>query len=100
MHDQMINMVYNFCSIVTMPVEMALRPFHGTRYFPPIILCLSAMMMIFLPLLFSFAGAMGQFIPFAKVQGSLGLIGMWGFSRLFFLGALIHGLRKWRTGGR
>jgi hypothetical protein len=94
--DSMINIVYNLCSIVTMPVELALRPFHGTRYFPPLIMFMSAVMMIVVPTIFSFAGAVAGMIPFARMQASMGLIGMWGLSKLFFLGLLIHGVRKWR----
>ncbi len=37
-----MNLVYNVCSIVTCPVEMALRPQYGSRYFPPIIMFFSA----------------------------------------------------------
>jgi hypothetical protein len=94
--NSMMNLVYNFTSIVTMPVEIALRPFYGTRYFPPVILFFSAAMMIILPLLFSFAGAVGNMIPFVRFRGSLGFIGMSGLSRLFFLGLFVHGFRTWR----
>ena len=94
--DSMINIVYNVCGIFTMPVEMALRPFHGTRYFSPIILFFSAAMMLFIPLFFGIAGAVGRALPFVRVQAQLGLIGMWGVSKLFFLGCVAHGVRKWR----
>jgi hypothetical protein len=94
--DSMINITYNVCSIVTMPAELGLRPFHGTRYFPPIVMLSSMGAMIIIPTIFSFAGAVGSMIPFARAQASLGLIGMWGLSKLFFLGCLIHGIRKWR----
>jgi hypothetical protein len=94
--DTMINIVYNVCSIVTMPVEMGLRPFAGTRYFPPLIMFFSGVMMLFIPLFFSFAGAVGRALPFVRVQAQMGFIGMWGLSKLFFLGCLIHGIRKWR----
>jgi len=94
--DSMINITYNVCSIVTMPVELALRPFHGTRYFPPIIMLLSMGMMILIPTILSFAGAVAGMVPFARMQASIGLIGFWGLSKLFFLGLLIHGFRKWR----
>jgi len=93
--DNAINIVYNLCSIVTMPVELGLRPFHGTRYFPPMVIFFSAVMMLFIPMVFSFAGAVAGMIPFARMQASIGLIGMWGLSKLFFLGCLIHGIRKW-----
>ena len=38
----MVNVVYNVCGIFTTPVEMALRPKYGTRYFSPIILFFSS----------------------------------------------------------
>jgi hypothetical protein len=94
--DSMINIVYNVCSIVTMPVELALRPFQGTRYFPPVIMFFSGGMMIIVPVFFSFAGAVAGMVPFARMQASIGIIGMWGLSKLFFLGCLVHGVRKWR----
>ncbi len=94
--DSMINIAYNVCSIVTMPVELALRPFHGTRCFPPLIMFMSALMMLFIPVFFSVAASVGRLIPFVRIQAQMGLIGMFGFTKLFFLGSLIHGVRKWR----
>ena len=94
--DQLINITYNVCSIVTMPVELALRPFHGTRYFPPIVMFFSASMMLIIPTFFSFAGTIAHSIPFVRVPVSFGMIGLWGLSKLFFLGLFIHGVRKWR----
>ena len=93
---QMINLFYNFSTIVVMPIEQIIRPFHGTRYFSPIHMCFSAVLMIVLPLVSGIAGAVGSMIPFAHVQASLGMIDMWGLSRIFFLSCLIHGFRKWR----
>jgi hypothetical protein len=94
--DNAINIVYNVCSILSMPVEMALRPFHGTRYFPPLVIFFSAAMMFLIPAFFSVAGAVAGMIPFVRMQASVGLIGMWGLSKLFFLGLFIHGFRKYR----
>lgn len=96
LQDNAINIVYNVCSIVTMPVELALRLFHGTRYFSPVIMFFSAAMMTLVPMVFSFAGAVAGMVPFARMQASIGIIGIWGLSKLFFLGCLIHGIRKWR----
>jgi hypothetical protein len=94
--NTMINVVYNFTSIVTMPVEMAIRPRYGSRYFAPAIAFFSAVMMLVVPVFFSFAGALTHMIPFARFQTSFGLIGMAGLSRLFFLGSFVHGFRIWR----
>jgi hypothetical protein len=94
--DMMMNLVYNFTSIVTMPVEMALRPHYGSEYFPPIIMFFTAVMMTLLPLFSAIANGIIHMLPFAGFRGPVGLIGMGGFSRLFFLGAFVHGFRVWR----
>jgi hypothetical protein len=94
--DNAINIVYNLCSIVTMPVELALRLLHGTRYFAPIVMVCSGFMMIIIPVFFSVAGTVVGMIPFVRIPVSMGLIGMWGLAKLFFLGSLIHGYRKWQ----
>jgi len=96
LQDFAINFVYNLCTIVTLPVEMVLRPQYGSRYFPPVVMFFSAMMMVFLPLLFGFASAVVHMIPFARFRGPVGMIGIWGLSRLFFLGSMVHGVRIWR----
>ena len=94
--DMMMNLVYNLTSIFTMPVEMALRPHYGSRYFPPVIMFFSAVMMILLPLFSAIANGIIRMLPFAGFRGPAGIIGMGGLSRLFFLGAFIHGFRVWR----
>lgn len=71
------------CSIVTMPIEYALRPHFGTRYFDPIQALLSWAFMLCLPL-FGIAGDAG------------GLLGLGMLSGLFFASHLIHGPRTWR----
>jgi hypothetical protein len=96
LQDFAINFVYNACSIVTMPVEMALRPQYGSRYFPPVIQFFSTGLMIMLPFFFGFAQFVGHMIPFAQFRGPIGLIGIGGISRLFFLGMFAHGFRIWR----
>ena len=54
--DQMLNFVYIVCSIFTMPIEIVLRPFYGTRYFQPPVILLSTLLMIFLPIFSLFGG--------------------------------------------
>src|SRR5262245_58182021 len=69
------------CAIVTMPVEYALRPHFGTRYFDPIQMLFSFGLMLFLPL----AGGMGRALPYGPSAASNGLIGLGTLSLLFFL---------------
>lgn len=91
-----MNVVYNVCSIVTMPVEMVLRPQYGSRYFSPVTQFFTAVMMIVLPVLGAMWEGFSQMIPFVRFNASMGLFGMGTFSKLFFLGAFVHGLRIWR----
>ena len=70
--DAMINIVYNVCSIVTMPVEMVLRPQYGSRYFPPVIMFFTAVMMIVLPVFSALAEGVGRMVPFMRFQGAVG----------------------------
>jgi hypothetical protein len=94
--DTMINVVYNFASIFTTPVEMALRPQYGSRYFSPITMFLSAVMMMLLPLFSALADGIGRMLPFARFNGAVGLFDIGTLSKLFFLGSFIHGIRIWR----
>lgn len=90
LQDVAANIVYNVCGIITMPVEMLLRPRYGSRYFAPIILLFSSAMMI---LLSAFSAIPMPFMPF---RGNVGLFGMGTLAKLYFLGLFVHGLRTWR----
>jgi hypothetical protein len=81
--DRIVNTVFNFCSMVTMPVEMVLRPKHGTRYFSPLAIVMSTIMMLVFPTFFT--------LLFGE---DVGFIGLSGFMELYFVGLLIHGIRK------
>jgi hypothetical protein len=35
LHNTAINFVEVICSVIAMPVETLLRPWYGTRYYPP-----------------------------------------------------------------
>src|SRR4051812_28193646 len=80
------------CTVVTMPLEYALRPHFGTRYFDPLQMLFSYGLMMFLPL----AGTIGSHARFGAAEPSRGLIGLGTVSLLFFIGQCIHGPRIWR----
>lgn len=86
-----IRLAQSFCGIVTTPIEYVLRPFFGTRYFDPIQLMLTFILMAILPLL----GRATNMLPIGDGP-SPGYIGLGTVSTLFFLGAAIHGPRLWR----
>jgi hypothetical protein len=91
-----MNIVYNVASIVTLPVECFLRVHFGTRYFAAPIAFMSAMMLIIASAFVGVATSAAQMIPFAHVQGPVGLYGLGSFTGLFFLASFIHGIRTWR----
>jgi hypothetical protein len=90
--NMMMMLVYNVCSIVSTPIEMALRPLYGSRYVPPFIQFLSAIMMMILPVFQS----LFRMIPFVGGHPGPGLFDIGTFTNLFFLGSFIHGFRIWR----
>ncbi len=88
-----ISLAHGVCGIVTTPVEYALRPFFGTRYFDPIQMMFTCLLMMLLPLL----GGVTNFLPIGGGSYSArGYVGLGTLSFLFFASNLIHGPRLWR----
>lgn len=75
-------------SIVTTPVEYFLRPTFGTRYFEPLQLMLTCLMMMALP---AITGLTSMFSG-GQTQG---IVGLGTLSTLFFAAHLYHGPRLW-----
>lgn len=89
LHNVGINALQLITSVFCMPVEMILRPFYGTRYFPPVVLFLSTMLMFFMPIL-----SMGiSMIPFVGHQA--GMFDIASLAKLYFLLLFIHGIRTY-----
>jgi hypothetical protein len=85
-----IRVAEGVCTIVTTPIEYFLRPFFGTRYFEPVQMMFTWLVMMALPIL-------GQASAYLPVGGdSPGLVGLGTLSTLFFLSHIIHGPRLWR----
>ena len=97
LQDTAMNVVNLFCSVICMPVEIILRPTYGTRYFPPAVVFLSAVLMLFLPLLSAASTAVTHMIPFmGAAQPPSGMFDIGSLSKLFFLLSFIHGIRLYR----
>jgi len=97
LQDVAINIVNLFCSIVCMPVEIILRPTYGTRYFPPAAVFLSAVLMLFLPLVLAATTAVTHMIPFmGAAPPPPGMFDIGSLSKLYFLLSFIHGFRLYR----
>jgi hypothetical protein len=91
-----MDLVYNVCSIVVMPIELVLRPWHGSEFHSPIVVFFSSAMMIVLPLISFLTDSFSHVLPFKGAAGPEGLFDLGTFSKLFFLGMLVHGVRIWR----
>jgi hypothetical protein len=96
LENSALNAVDAICSVVSMPVEIILRPQYGTRYFPVAVTFFSAVMMILLPAIAGIADMVIHMIPFVRVAPSIGLFGIGSLSRIYFLLSFIHGVRLWR----
>jgi len=96
MHETARNIVHNLCSIVSMPVEMILRPQYGTRYFPITVVFFSAMLMMLLPLLSATATGIVNMIPFSHASMPVGLFSIGSLSSLYFFLSILHGIRQYR----
>lgn len=94
LQDMAVNVVYNVCGIITMPVEMALRPHYGSRYFPPMMMLFSIIMMLLLPFLAGLSEM--SMLPFLPHPAPVGLFGIGSFTKWFFIGLFVHGFRIWR----
>jgi hypothetical protein len=92
------NVVYGFCSIFTMPVEVILRPQYGTRYFPPQIALFSIITMSALSMISSFVSSYSNplFMAAHIQRAPQGLFGIGSLCELFIVAMLIHTPRLYR----
>jgi hypothetical protein len=94
--DGMVDFVYNVCSIPCMLPEMFIRPWYGSRYFPPIIQFIAAILWAVIPSFFSVAEGVSHMVPLMRFAPTYGMYGLGTLSKLFFLASFVHGLRIWR----
>lgn len=91
-----MNIVETLCSIVARPMELVLRPWHGSRYFSVPVIFGSCVLMILLPAGSALLAAFSAIIPFAHFAAPKGLFYVGSLSKLFFILSLIHSIRIWR----
>ena len=96
LNDTGMNVVETICSIGCWPLEIILRPWHGTRYCSITVSFFSTMLMIALPVLSVLTGAVTQLIPGTQVPQPAGIFTIASFSKLYFLLSFIHGIRRFR----
>lgn len=95
-HETAMNLVENFCSVICRPVELVLRPWHGTRYFPVPVIFLSTALMILLPVFSAVTSGLFSIIPFMRVPQPVGMFGMGSLAQLYFLLTFVHSIRLYR----
>jgi hypothetical protein len=78
-----MQIVQFFCSVVSLPLEFALRPFYGSQYVPAPVLFLACLMMLFLPLVFALAGSVSHLLPFMPASAPPPGISLGDLSRYF-----------------
>lgn len=97
LQDRARNIVYGFCSIFTMPVEVIIRPWYGTRYFDPYTPLFSLVALFTLHGLSQFVSPLNSLIFMAaRIQRPHELFDLGSLCRLFFLLLFVHTIRLYR----
>jgi hypothetical protein len=91
-----LNGVEVICSIVSMPVEMVLRPRYGSRFFSVPVAFGSGVMMLLLPAMVAVWTSVMQMIPFGHYAPPPGMFDFASMTKLYFLLCIVHGVRIWR----
>jgi hypothetical protein len=98
LQDTAKNVVYAFCSVFAMPVEVILRPWYGTRFHEPAFAFFSIVAMLILSMASSLMSS--SFIPplliAARIQRPHALFGIGSLCELFLFLLFLHGLRLYR----
>jgi hypothetical protein len=96
LQDYAMGVIHTVCGSISRPVEMILRPWHGTRYFNVAQITLSTLGMLLLPVFAGAADTARNLVPFAHAAPPPGLFDLGSFSKLFFLLSFVHGIRIYR----
>jgi len=96
LNNTAINIVEAFCSVVAMPIELAIRPAFGTRFFELPVVFFSSVLMIAIPLISAIFTAFISMIPFTHPSRTVGMFGIDALSKLFFVLLIVHGIRLYR----
>src|SRR5450755_2858927 len=96
LQNSSINLVETLCSIISMPVEMLIRPQYGTRYFSVPVTFFSGALMLLLPALSLTWASVMQMIPFGRYAPPPGMFDFGSLTKLYFLLCLVHGYRLWQ----
>ena len=96
MQDSALNGMEVVCSIISQPIEIMLRPWYGTQYFPVPVTALAAVLMIMLPLIGSLVTGIAHMIPFVSIPVPRGMVDFATFAKLYFTLSMFHSYRLWQ----
>lgn len=96
LQNNAMEFVSSLCGVISQPVEVVLRPGYGTRYVPPAIQFFAMVMMIAGPAFIMLFQNFMRMIPLLRVPPAIGMFSMADYARIYFLIAVIHGVRLWR----
>ena len=96
LQNNALNIVEGVCSVLAQPVEILLRPWYGTRYFPIPVTFFSVAMMMGLPLFLAAVTLLGGIIPFLHIGTAPGMFDIGTLAKVYFAASAIHAWRTWR----
>jgi hypothetical protein len=96
LQDYAMGVIHTVCGSFSRPIEMILRPWHGTRYFNVAQITLSTLGMLILPAFIAVGETATSLIPFSHPARTIGLFDIASYSKLFFLLSAVHGFRLYR----
>ncbi len=95
-HQTGLDAIELICGSISRPLELILRPWHGTRYFALPVVAISTVIMILIPALLLVVDGIISMIPFSHPQPSVGMFSIGSFAELFFLLSAIHAYRLYK----
>lgn len=97
MQDALENLLLFICSIVGKTADMAVRPFFGTRYYPPAVDAFAFLLLLFIAGIHSAFFALTHMIPLvAAPPPPPGMFDLWWLVKISFLLQIIHRIRLFR----
>lgn len=97
LQDGAENLLLFLASIVSKTADMAVRPFFGTRYYPPAVDAFAFLLLLIVASIHTMAVEMTHMVPFvAGPPPALGIFDLWWLVRISFLVQIVHRIRLFR----
>jgi hypothetical protein len=90
------SLVFLLCSSICRPIEMILRPFSGTRYYPITVIFFSTGLVIVMPIVSVLTTSVVSMIPLVHARPPSGMFGVGSLFQVYFALTAIHAVRLYR----